>query len=386
MLFAISAGLCWGIWGVLAKFIAFTIVLALIFLKEKFSIAEGTGLALALTGAYLLSVENKKSLQVETDLTNHTNKLQLAMNKMYQEIAEIPLAIENFFAAKQTVELPMRVPYMGMGSSYFACMAFKYMGINIYPEIASEYYNYLAAGKKSPCGVILSQSGKSRESAWRTGLFEKYIAISNDPESTLCIQPNLEHAILLNAGTEEYSSSKTYSNTLLALFQGFRIDTREAANLLVSGMADYEQQGSRIASHIFTDLPHRQSKGYYILGSGPNIATAKQAALILSELTKISFQGVAMAQYDHGPKETATDSTVIHIMSRGKSHQRAIELNKKIKEAGATVFTVEEASVSEGQSVLSNIVPFNFVGYHLAKHLNIDQTFVVGGKVTEVSG
>lgn len=38
----------------------------------------------------------------------------------------------------------------------------------------------------------------------------------------------------------------------------------------------------------------------YIIGSGPNIATALQAALILSESTKLNFTGIPIAQYDPG--------------------------------------------------------------------------------------
>ncbi len=84
------------------------------------------------------------------------------MNKMYQEILDIPLVAKNFYAESITCELPHAIPYLGMGSSYFASMAFKYMGVNIFPEMASEYYNYISGDKKLPLAVILSQSGKKQ--------------------------------------------------------------------------------------------------------------------------------------------------------------------------------------------------------------------------------
>jgi glutamine---fructose-6-phosphate transaminase (isomerizing) len=49
-----------------------------------------------------------------------------------------------------------------------------------------------------------------------------------------------------------------------------------------------------------------------------------------------------MAQYDHGPKETAKGSIVIHILAKGESYERAIKLNQTIEKAGAIVLTVEE--------------------------------------------
>ena len=49
-----------------------------------------------------------------------------------------------------------------------------------------------------------------------------------------------------------------------------------------------------------------------------------------------------MAQYDHGPKETANNSIVIQIVAQGKSYERTLKLGDTIARAGAHVFTVEE--------------------------------------------
>jgi glutamine---fructose-6-phosphate transaminase (isomerizing) len=114
------------------------------------------------------------------------------------------------------------------------------------------------------------------------------------------------------------------------------------------------------------------------------MATAYQSALIMSESTKLCFNGMTMAQYDHGPKETAADSIVINIVAKGKSYERAQKLIEVIVDSGAHVITVEEPEVEEHFSIINNIVPFNFMAYYLAKKLNINETFVVGGKVTEV--
>ncbi len=115
------------------------------------------------------------------------------------------------------------------------------------------------------------------------------------------------------------------------------------------------------------------------------LGEALQAALILSESTKLNFNGLPMAQYDHGPKETAKNSIVIHILAKGKSYNRTKKLAETIEAAGAHCFFVVEPEVSENESVLNNIIPFNFLAYHLATRLNVLETFVVGGKVTEVS-
>jgi len=305
------------------------------------------------------------------------------MDKMLQEIMEIPQRAVEFWESSTKVELPLNVPYLGMGSSYFAPLAFKYMGIEIHPEIASEFFNYQANKKRFPLGVILSQSGRSSEALWCIDLFDTYKAITNYPKNALSLSPNASGYIDLMAGDEQYSSSKTYINTLLALFKGFGFDATNAIEILKKKMADYEIKGKEMADQVFELISSKEIHGIYILGSGPNISTALEAALILSESTKRNFHGLAMAQYDHGPKETAENSIVIQILAKGNSYERAQNLNTIISASGAHVISVEEPEVDENFSVIHNMVPFNFMAYYLAQKLGITETFVVGGKVTE---
>jgi len=306
-------------------------------------------------------------------------------NEMLSEIKAMPAMAQAFLDKSKDYELPLKVPYLGMGSSYFAPLAFKYMGINIHPEMASEYYNYLQVGTKVPLGVLLSQSGKSSEVLWCAQLFEKYVAISNDLYSPLCNVASVVDTIHLMAGEEKYSSSKTYINTLLALFKGFGIDAQNAVDVMSRNIDKYDNQGKLMAEEIFELIQHNKVNGLYITGSGPNIATALQAALILSESTKLNFSGLPMAQYDHGPKETAKNSVVINILAKGQSYERSIRLGERIKEAGAQVFIIEEPALTENESIISNIIPFNYMAYYLSELLNVQETFVVGGKVTEVN-
>lgn len=307
------------------------------------------------------------------------------MDKMLHEIIEIPQKAEAFLNQSSSFMLPEQVPYIGMGSSYFAALAFKYMGVEIFPEIASEYYNYLSKGRKLEKGVILSQSGQSSETLWCTHLFEQYIAVSNNTGSELCTRPNVSGIIPLLAGDEQFSSSKTYINTLLALFKGLGFEAGNAIKLLIEKMPFYSKRGEQMAGKVYDLLSQHDIHSIYILGSGPNIATALEASLILSESTKRDFHGLAMAQYDHGPKETAKNSIIMQILAKGISYDRSLSLSEKLIKAGAHVITVEEPDAEENFSILHNIIPFNFLAYYLAQKLNIGETFSVGSKVTKVS-
>lgn len=306
------------------------------------------------------------------------------MNLILNEILEIP-ARANELLTSNIDALPLNVPYLGMGSSYFAPLAFKYMGVPINPELASEYYYYLSKNKKAPLAVLLSQSGRSSEVLWCRDLFEQYIAVSNDTNSELCTAPNIASILPIRAGVEQYSSSKTYVNTLIALFKGFGFYPEATVALIAERFAQYREQGEQLANQILAVRKQHPIHGMYVVGNGPNVATAYEAALILSESTKLNFHGLPMAQYDHGPKETAHNSILIQILAKGPAYERSLRLSEMIRKAGAHVFTVEATEVEEPYSILHNIIPFNFMAYYMAQQMNIGETFVVGGKVTEAN-
>ncbi|MEZ0607788.1 SIS domain-containing protein [Fibrella sp. WM1] len=304
------------------------------------------------------------------------------MNPVLNEILEIPARAID--ALNNPVEpLPLHVTYLGMGSSYFAPLAFKYMGVPINPELASEYYYYLARGKKEPMAVLLSQSGRSSEVLWCRDLFDQYVAVSNYTDSDLCTAPNVARVLPILAGDEHYSSSKTYVNTLVSLFKGFGFSPEASVTLLADRFEHYRQQGQHLADQLLAVRNQYPIHGMYVTGSGPNVGTAYEAALILSESTKLNFHGLPMAQYDHGPKETAHNSIVIQIMAKGATYERTQRLSEMVAKAGAHVFTVEAPELDEHFSILHTIVPFNFAAYYMAEKLGIGETFVVGGKVTE---
>ena len=301
---------------------------------------------------------------------------------MYDEIKEIPAAARRCQQRCKDVSLPLHVPYIGMGSSYFAPLTLFYAGVPVSPFIASEYFHYLHGGEKRDQAVLISQSGESSETLWCMDLFRSYHAIVNDPGSSLTKGKNISGKYFIYAGQEEHSATKSYVNTLITLYCGFGIDPEEAVKKTERQIAEYEKTALTMAKRITERMNQDTVKGIYIVGSGPNIGTAHEAALILSETTKIPFIGMPMAQYDHGPKETARDSIVIAINPDGKNFRRTKQLLKKVQEAGAGVFALEEPGLPEILSPLTIIIPLNFLAYFLAVERGVSSTFTVGDKIT----
>jgi glucosamine--fructose-6-phosphate aminotransferase (isomerizing) len=270
-----------------------------------------------------------------------------------------------------------------MGSSYYASLAMYYQGIPIRPSRASEYYNYLSRKQVKDLGVLISQSGRSSEVIWCRELFKKFYAITNVLKSPLCVSTNLERVFPLLAGVELSSSTKTYINTLITLYNGLGVDPTIAVEALRGKMYEYEKWGNETAGLIYELIIGDNYKGSYIIGNGPNISTVHQAAHILSESTKYPFIGMSVSEYDHGPKETAQGSVVIVIKSDGVSYRRTNKLFELVENAGAHVFYYEDKDVPESLSPITSVVPLMFMTYYLAKYLDITKPFMVGSKVTE---
>lgn len=303
---------------------------------------------------------------------------------MYQELREIPEKAEKIYYSTKNIEMPQDTPYIGMGSSYFAALALYFQGVSIQPFSASEYFYYLSKKQVKELGVLISQSGRTSEVLWCRELFKKFYAVTNEIKSPLCVSTKLERVLPLLAGKEEHSSSKTYINTLIALYNGLDIDPWPAVKVMKGNMERHERWGRETAEQIYDMIYNGVYKGTYIIGNGPNIATVQQGALYLSETTKYPFIGMSAAQYDHGPKETAKGSVVIVINTEGQDTKRTKRLFGMVENAGAKVFNYKEEDVAENLSPLTSIISLNFLGYHLSKLLNISKTFMVGKKVTEV--
>ena len=300
------------------------------------------------------------------------------------ELYEIPYRFELCYQKNKGLILPEDVPYIGMGASYIASEAFRYLGIRILPEKAAEYYNYLVKNRKVNNGVLISQSGHSSETLWCTEFFSSFIGIVNDENSPLVKEGNCDKQVLLYSGKEERITSKTYLNTLLVLYLGFGFDPREVIPVYKEQMRHFEQVGIELGELIRKSKRGWRKKSIYVLGNGPNIASANLAALVLSEVLKSPVISMSASQYDHGFKETSKNVLVIAINHEGPEYKRTKHLLRTIRKAGAEVFELTDPIVSTIYSPLIFPLYFFFAAEYLLSALKIKSIFEVGNKITKV--
>lgn len=303
---------------------------------------------------------------------------------MYKEIKEIPEKARMCYKKNKGLILPENLPYLGMGSSHIATKVFRYLGIDLYPEMASDYYNYLTKYKKAKNGVLISQSGHSSETMWCAEYFDSFIAIVNNEKSPLGQHENCSNIISLYADEEKSIPGKTYINTLITMYLGFGFDPWSAIEAITEHLSFFQRRGVELGEIIYKRIRWRRRKGIYIIGSGPNIATAAHAALILGKVTKLPVASMAVAQYDHGAIESAQNTLVIGVNHEGPDFERTKNILNTVQSAGGKTFELISPKVDSIFSPITFSMPFFFAVEYLASKLNVSDPFSVGKKITKV--
>lgn len=302
---------------------------------------------------------------------------------MENELLDIPTQARLCYEKNKGLILPEKVPYIGMGGSYFAAVTLRYLGVRIFPEIAGEYFHYIKDLKQFENSVIISQSGRTTDVLNCAACFKEYIAIVNDLESPLANRQNLRFAVPLYAGREFFSSTKTFVNTLVALYLGHGFDVKSIIDSIDRRYAEIEALGDSLGESFYKRIKKQKAR-CFILGSGPNIGVACQAALMLSESVKYPFIGMSVTQYEHGFKESAGEASIIVINpSNGILHERINKLIQLLQRANAHVIEVNDNVTEEKYTPFTSILPFFFMAKYLSARLGIVEPFSVGRKITE---
>jgi glucosamine--fructose-6-phosphate aminotransferase (isomerizing) len=299
-----------------------------------------------------------------------------------QEIRQEPDAIRHALDQDQNIKIiaqqifdknPCVIIITGSGTSSHAGAAGTFF-LHIFAKVysyclePSEFPYYIEDVLDSSSSVVLalSQSGESPETlqaceiAKDKGSF--VAAITNTPGSSLN-QMFPETTIFTDAGEERsVLATKTYSSQLaivaaLALELGLVSGKLDESEYKLK-MRELEVVPDRI--EVMTPLIQETAKSLgkylkflqkaFVLGTGPDVPTALEAALKLKEGARIVAQGYSAPEFSHGPLTLADRETLIIVLipnmsdgindTREKIIYRIIE---RVKEQGASVLAISTA-------------------------------------------
>jgi glucosamine--fructose-6-phosphate aminotransferase (isomerizing) len=193
--------------------------------------------------------------------------------------------------------------------------------------------------------VALSQSGRTPDvleyvtRARREGAFT--IAVTNDPGSALA---EAAHAVLPLAAGDEHAiaATKTYSNQLAAL----ALLAAELAGRSDEVARKLEQAADELERHLplleraaaSIAIPFASVGRMFVIGRGPEFATAREIALKLLETCQIAAEPLTATDLAHGPV-AALDALfpVWAVVTDDESLQLVLEAAARVREVGATL-------------------------------------------------
>jgi glucosamine--fructose-6-phosphate aminotransferase (isomerizing) len=258
---------------------------------------------------------------------------------MESEINEIPVVFQNVIkGAKQFEQLGdllttsgfKSVQILARGTSDNAAHFLKYLietkvGLPVgltSPSAVTIYGTELKFN--STLLIAISQSGQSTDlikfaTAAKSG-GGYFIAITNDQNSPLAKISNT-HISLLAGKESAVAATKSYAAQLLTCFLlvNYWIDKdlsqRYLKLIYSSTLAIIEKQD--LISAAITKINIKNDLVF--LGRGFSYPNAREFALKIQETSKISVQGLSIADYMHGPISALTDKTQLFIVTQNDS-------------------------------------------------------------------
>jgi len=234
--------------------------------------------------------------------------------------------------------------------------------------------------------IGVSQSGEATDviemlqAARRVGALT--LAITNEANSSLT--GIAEYTLLLQAGREKsLPATKTYTTSMAALLM-LAVAIRGASGLdALEELPPAMQQTLKLEDTIAQQVkPYRYAPLVVTLGRGPNLATAREAALKIQETCLLPTQAWSPAEFQHGPMALVEPGLpVLAFPLSGKTYPLFHVLLRRLRKEGVELIVVSDkqqaldaastaiplpVSLPELTAPLAAILPAQLFACHLA--------------------
>jgi|GEM_PF-2748038 len=265
---------------------------------------------------------------------------------------EVSLRLTRGDAVPATLRAELRAAsrliLTGTGASLLACKVAQYAFIKYartLPTVApaGEIDLLLPAMEPGTLVILVSQSGESVETKTAVHSLQaggtRFWGVTNNPNSYLA--RHAARVLLMQAGPEVSSATKTYMATLLLLFMlagapvtGIPADVQETI-AAADGAVD------RWAAEL------KESRVMYVLGMGILGPTAAQGGLLLKEKTGISVEGMSLSEFRHGHVEVVHAGLPILVVAATPADcAQATKHAEYLESLGARVYLITDTPIT----------------------------------------
>ena len=307
---------------------------------------------------------------------------------MYKMIKRQPeavnYAIQN--CAKQASNVARllenkRVYITGCGSSFHAALYGEYVlrvnGFDAFAMHAMDMLHYTPDLKNS-IAIVVSHSWKTQTTLKALRVLKKRMVTCVGITANKTAK---EAKISIRTGKEFDESdcvTMGYTTELVALALIARSRDKELQRVptLISDALNTEKQVRNLVDIYST------KKRFFVLGAGPNTATAYEMALKMKEGNFTDAEGMQLEQMLHGSISGIDADDVVFLIApkSSKTYERITDTAQALKEIGASTIAVTDSndiaeickdaikipSCSEHINPIVSIVPLQLFAYHFA--------------------
>ncbi len=300
------------------------------------------------------------------------------MNPFYEDILQQPQSLHQlamFYASQEGQDRLNAFPrpaipiFTGMGASFHAALAVAPLlhthGIPALTIEAIDLLNYGLPGLAEGSTIVFaSQSGASGEVVPVAEQVQNLIAVTNEEDSPLARHAN--GILPVKAGPNETTvACRTYINTVATLWLLARTwsgewDGTECQQLisLSEQCAAILNQAEGIAQQWLTQLG--RCDPLIFIGHGPQMATARQAAMMLGEWPKQPALSFGLGAFRHGPIEIIDQNAgVVIFAAPGVTWASSNQLAQELTTYGARVLLVENGITRTVAEPQTNTLPIH---------------------------
>ncbi|RWB31412.1 MAG: SIS domain-containing protein [Mesorhizobium sp.] len=293
-----------------------------------------------------------------------------------REIAEIPTVLRQssavqFEAIGKAVhalggEKPRLLATMGRGSSDHAATFLRYAfgislgipGSSISPSMSSIYGRQLDL--KGALCLVVSQSGRSPDIVRAAGMARRggalVATIVNDMSSPLAKEVDV--VIPINAGEERaIAATKSFMGAAAAGLRLLTILSSDASlRRALDTLPDVLEQTDR--NHTIDLFAIVKARTAFVIGRGPALGIAQEAALKLKEIVQFPAEAYSSAEVRHGPWQLGqTDCALVGWKTDAVSSESQNAVVSAYRALGRPVLDLQDIGRRSAENLGNMIAP-----------------------------
>jgi len=305
---------------------------------------------------------------------------------MWDGIRAIPGGLEDILSERLRMRIresaralkgKSTIHLVGCGTSYFAATAATYLfheipGCLSTSSDAFEFYAYPPAGLNEAAVIGISHTGTTKSVIQALDLARQRgaVAIGITDGVQSAIDQHTDYAIPSSMGLERsLPKMRSYLTSVLRTYL-LALELARLEGKDVSGYEPVLQDSPRVARQVLDGLENQMRelaqacqavpRRILVVGAGPQLATAMEGSLKLTEAALMNSSAIQAEEFAHGAWYSVQESDLIILLAaRGRSLEKIHKLTTAMRLIGARTWVITDDEKEVGAGSFTTFLPDN---------------------------